>query len=110
MSRQALLFQRRCRLLYVNTLEFNDVEQLELIHLMRQYQLPPVTWRNGSVSPWTVKNWMRPSISKGFRKMPDMALMALLMSIEKSFPPELETPISDDDLPDLEFLPGPDSH
>lgn len=84
---------------------------LELIHLMRQYQLTAgdVAERI-AVSPWTVKNWMRPSISKGFRRMPDMALMALLMSIEKSFPPELETPISDNDLPDLEFLPGPDSH
>lgn len=79
----------------------------QLVQLMKEYQLTAADVAERiAVSPWTVKNWMRPSVSKGFRKVPDMALMALRMSIEKSFPPEPETPTSDNDRPDLEFLPG----
>jgi hypothetical protein len=80
---------------------------LQLMQLMKEYQLTAADVAGRiAVSPWTVKNWMRPSVSKGFRKVPDMALMALRMSIEQSSPQEQETPTSDGDLPDLEFLPG----
>ena len=78
-----------------------------LIELMQLHQLT-VTDVAGliAVSPWTVKNWVRPSASKGFRKMPDIALMALAMSIEKESLPVQETPTSSDDHQVLEFLPA----
>ena len=82
-----------------------------LKQLMRDYQLTATQVAEQiAVSPWTVKNWVRPSSTKGFRKMPDMALRALLMSIDRADRPEPETPILDDDLPDLEFLPAGDLH
>ena len=74
---------------------------------MEQYQLTVTDVAERiSMSPWTVKNWVRPSMTKGFRRMPDIAITALRMSISQDLERELETPTSDSDLPDLEFLPG----
>lgn len=78
-----------------------------LIELMQRHQLTATdVARLIAVSPWTVKNWVRPSMSKGFRKMPDIALMALAMSIEKELLSAPETPTSSDDHQVLEFLPA----
>lgn len=82
-----------------------------LVQLMQQYQLTVTQVAEIlEMSPWTVKNWVRPSLSKGFRKMPDLALKVLLMSTEQLPQPEQETPTSDTDLPDLEFLPAGKTH
>ena len=78
-----------------------------LKQLMKDYQLTATQVAEQiAVSPWTVKNWVRPSMSKGFRRMPDIALMALRMSMSQERQPEQETPTSENDLPDPEFLPA----
>ena len=78
-----------------------------LVEWMKEHQLTVTDVAELlSMSPWTVKNWVRPSMSKGFRKMPDIALMALRMSMSQERQPERETPTSENDLPDPEFLPA----
>lgn len=78
-----------------------------LVEWMKEHQLTVTDVAELlSMSPWTVKNWVRPSMSKGFRKMPDIALMALRMSMSQERQPEQETPTSENDLPDPEFLPA----
>ena len=62
------------------------------------------------VSQWTVRNWVRPKATKGYRAMPDIAIKALEMSIVVRPLMELETPISEDDHPDLVFLPAVTAH
>lgn len=82
-----------------------------LKELMNTYQLTVTDVSELlAMSPWTVKNWVRPCMSKGFRKMPDIALMALEMSISRRLKPEQETPTSESDHPDLEFLPADTAH
>lgn len=49
------------------------------------------------VSKWTVRNWIRPPASSGWRKMPDVAFMALAMSIAVNDLLESKTPTSDSD-------------
>lgn len=58
------------------------------------------------VSRWTVRNWTRPQSTKGFRRMPDLAIKALEMSIFAMSLQEQEKPTSVDDHPDLEFVPA----
>lgn len=53
------------------------------------------------VSKWTVRNWIRPRASSGWRKMPDVAFTALVMSIAVSDIMGSETPTSDTDPLDL---------
>lgn len=78
-----------------------------LVQLMQQHQLTVAQVAEIlEMSPWTVKNWVRPSLSKGFRKMPDLALKVLLMSTEQLPQQEQETPTSSTGRPDLEFLPA----
>lgn len=53
------------------------------------------------VSKWTVRNWIRPQASSGWRKMPDVAFTALVMSIAVSDLMGSEKPTSDTDPLDL---------
>lgn len=53
------------------------------------------------VSKWTVRNWIRPQASSGWRKMPDVAFTALVMSIAVSDLMGSEKPTSDNDPLDL---------
>lgn len=61
-----------------------------------------------NVSPWTVKNWRRAGLSGGFRRMPDVALRALEMSVLQDPKQGSETPTSKSGHPDLVFLPADD--
>ena len=87
----------------MNTLEFNDVEQSELIHLMDSTQLTASDVAERiAVSPWTVK-LDAPKHKQGLQKDAGHGAYGAADEYRKSFPPELETPISDDDLPTLNF-------
>lgn len=78
-----------------------------LIELMGEHQLtvPQVAELLG-VSRWTVRNWVRPPHTSSYRKMPDIALKALEMSISREQEPEPKKPTSEVDLPDLVFSPA----
>ena len=53
------------------------------------------------MSPWTVRNWVRPSPTKGYRKAPELAVKALERSILEFGLSAKEKPTSKKDLADL---------
>lgn len=82
---------------------------LRLIEIMQEHELSITqVAKLIDVSPWTVKNWRRAGLSGGFRRMPDVALRALEMSVLRDPQQGSKTPTSKSDLPDLVFLPADD--
>ena len=80
-----------------------------LVEIMQEHELSITqVAKLIDVSPWTVKNWRRAGLSGGFRRMPDVALRALEMSVLREPQQESKTPTSKSDLPDLVFLPADD--
>lgn len=72
-----------------------------IIQMMDDYQLSVTEVAELlEMSPWTVKNWIRPSPTKGYRKAPELAVKALERSILEFGLSAKEKPISKNDLAD----------
>ena len=72
-----------------------------IIRLMDEYQLSVTEVAELlEMSPWTVKNWIRPSPTKGYRKAPELAVKALKRSILEFGLSAKEKPTSKIDLAD----------